>query len=51
MATERSDRTVVAPGLVHPGPRLTRELMRLLRSCADRGERIVRVRRPGLLPR
>ena len=52
MATERSDRTVVvAPGLVHPGPRPTRELLRLLRSCADRGERITRVRRPGLLPR
>lgn len=52
MATERSNRTVVvAPGLVHPGPCPTRELLRLLRSCADRGEGITRMRRPGLLPR
>ncbi len=48
MATERSDRTVVvAPGLVHPGPRPTRQLMRLLRSIRDDGERIVRLRRPA----
>lgn len=51
MSQQRSHTTVLAaPGLVHPGPRPTAELITLLKRFHENESDLVHTRRPGTLP-